>query len=263
MKKDTSDIWDKSSIRKQVEDFYSKIHIDVNIDNYFVATVDKNYMKGIVCSGNQFFIVYNFYTKRIDHISTNFFKLMGYKNAPETMEDFFNLIHPSDLNLVLNILKATSGHGTLRQQKPFDEHIEITVRHILNGGEIRWFQHEAAIIETDETKAPLRLLVIYTDIHDVKKDNITEGRYVGVYPALEKEFEKIIKNHQSKQRFLTDREGEILNLLVEGNSSKTIADKLYLSKHTIDTYRRRLLAHFNVRNTKELILYVVNNKIIK
>jgi DNA-binding NarL/FixJ family response regulator len=40
---------------------------------------------------------------------------------------------------------------------------------------------------------------------------------------------------------LTDRERTILNVVVEGFSSDEIADRLCLSKDTIDTHRRHIL----------------------
>jgi len=52
---------------------------------------------------------------------------------------------------------------------------------------------------------------------------------------------------------LTKREKDVLSFLLMGKSSKEIAGELYLSSHTVDTYRRRILKKFGVRNTMELI----------
>ena len=52
---------------------------------------------------------------------------------------------------------------------------------------------------------------------------------------------------------LTERETQILERLCHGRSSQEISEDLYLSIHTIDTYRRKLLKRFNVRNTQELM----------
>ena len=53
--------------------------------------------------------------------------------------------------------------------------------------------------------------------------------------------------------FMTPREKEIMGFLCQGMKSQEIADHMYLSIHTIDTYRRKLLKRFKVRNTQELM----------
>jgi DNA-binding NarL/FixJ family response regulator len=52
---------------------------------------------------------------------------------------------------------------------------------------------------------------------------------------------------------LTKRERDVLNLLLMGKSSKIIAGELFLSSHTIDTYRRKILRKFSAKSTAELI----------
>lgn len=46
---------------------------------------------------------------------------------------------------------------------------------------------------------------------------------------------------------LTEREREILGLLADGLAQKTIADRLFLSPHTVDTHLRNLYAKLHVR----------------
>jgi two-component system response regulator LytT len=54
---------------------------------------------------------------------------------------------------------------------------------------------------------------------------------------------------------LTDREIEIIQLLILGNTSKEIAEKLCISKNTVDTHRRNILEKVNVNNTNELTIF--------
>lgn len=48
-------------------------------------------------------------------------------------------------------------------------------------------------------------------------------------------------------------EQRILRLLADGDNSKMIADKLFLSKHTIMTHRKNMLSKFDCSSTAELI----------
>ncbi len=57
--------------------------------------------------------------------------------------------------------------------------------------------------------------------------------------------------HTSKE--LTVREREVLRFLVEGMSSREIADKLYISINTVQYHRKQLLHKTDSRNVAELI----------
>jgi DNA-binding NarL/FixJ family response regulator len=52
---------------------------------------------------------------------------------------------------------------------------------------------------------------------------------------------------------LTDREIEIIQLLIRGKTSKEIAEELFISKNTVDTHRRNILEKTNLNTTAELI----------
>lgn len=71
-----------------------------------------------------------------------------------------------------------------------------------------------------------------------------------------------VKINGKERNNFTKRELEVLEYLVEGLPSKLIADKMHISVHTVDTYRRRLLAKTNTFNTTELINYCKEKEII-
>ncbi len=58
---------------------------------------------------------------------------------------------------------------------------------------------------------------------------------------------------------LSDREKEVLRLVVQGYSSRQIAELLDLSPRTIDHHRANLVRKFGLRNTVELVHHVVRN----
>jgi DNA-binding NarL/FixJ family response regulator len=75
------------------------------------------------------------------------------------------------------------------------------------------------------------------------------------YIAGKQEAEKIIE-------LITDREKEILELLIEGLTSNEISKKLFISKRTVDNHRNRILEKFNMKNTAELISYVLKSGLL-
>jgi DNA-binding NarL/FixJ family response regulator len=52
---------------------------------------------------------------------------------------------------------------------------------------------------------------------------------------------------------ISPREKEVLVLLAEGFNSQEIAGKLFISKNTVDTHRKNLLAKTSAKNVAELI----------
>ena len=51
---------------------------------------------------------------------------------------------------------------------------------------------------------------------------------------------------------ITTREKEVLGLLAEGLTSHEIAEKLFISYHTVQSHRKHLLRKFNVKNVSAL-----------
>jgi DNA-binding NarL/FixJ family response regulator len=64
---------------------------------------------------------------------------------------------------------------------------------------------------------------------------------------------------QSPIESLSEREREILQLVIDGHSSAEIADKLFLSSKTVDTYRSRLMKKLGVADLAGLIKFAVMN----
>ncbi len=52
---------------------------------------------------------------------------------------------------------------------------------------------------------------------------------------------------------ISRREKEVLHLIAFEHSTKMIADQLYISKHTVVSHRKNLLAKLNVKNTAGLV----------
>jgi len=61
---------------------------------------------------------------------------------------------------------------------------------------------------------------------------------------------------------ITKREKQILELLAQGKTTATIATELFLSPLTVDTHRKNLLQKFEVKNTAELLMAAVQQKLL-
>ena len=61
---------------------------------------------------------------------------------------------------------------------------------------------------------------------------------------------------------ISERELEILYHVCLGLSNQEIADKLFISKRTVDKHRANLLSKTGCRNTAALVMYAIKNKMI-
>ncbi len=61
---------------------------------------------------------------------------------------------------------------------------------------------------------------------------------------------------------ISDREMEIVKLIAEGLSNKEVADKLFLSTHTVTTHRKNIMSKLGVNNTAGLVLFAVRENLV-
>jgi DNA-binding NarL/FixJ family response regulator len=61
---------------------------------------------------------------------------------------------------------------------------------------------------------------------------------------------------------LTERELEIIALIAEGYTNNEIAEKLFLSAHTINTHRKNIMAKLGVNNTAGIVMYAVKANLV-
>lgn len=85
-----------------------------------------------------------------------------------------------------------------------------------------------------------------------------------ISPFLAEDFADDVINTYRKEKKspfqeLTRREKEILQLVVDGYTSRQMADKLGLSPRTIDHHRSNLLRKFGMNNSVDLVNFAVRN----
>ena len=61
---------------------------------------------------------------------------------------------------------------------------------------------------------------------------------------------------------LSNREIEILRLIAEEFTAQEIADKLFISQHTVNTHRKNLLSKLHVKNVAGLVKYAYENNLL-
>lgn len=88
------------------------------------------------------------------------------------------------------------------------------------------------------------------------------GRFIDPGLAEAMAFDNGKAETDDPHQLLSEREFQILRLLVGGKSVNDIADELSISNKTVSTHKTRLMQKLNVGNNAELVRYGIDNGLI-
>ena len=90
----------------------------------------------------------------------------------------------------------------------------------------------------------------------------TKGRYLSTNLAEQLAFDYMPDQNQLPHELLSNREQEIMLMLVSGKKVKDIAADLRLSISTVFTYRVRIFEKLKIKSNVELTHYAISNKLV-
>jgi DNA-binding NarL/FixJ family response regulator len=121
--------------------------------------------------------------------------------------------------------------------------------------------------------APVIYLTAYSEDQDLKAALDTQPVAYVLKPFLERQILVAVKmglggltdgaGSSDEITKPTPRELEILQLIADGLSSKKIAEKLFISEHTVSTHRKNILKRYRMESTMELVAFAVKHKWIR
>jgi len=100
-------------------------------------------------------------------------------------------------------------------------------------------------------------------------DTMTLGaQFIGERVAIPKKgFVKRMANNEIKDVFenssvLSIRELEVVKYIVEGLESQQVAERMFISKHTVQSHRKNILKKLNLHSAAELVRYALKNGLV-
>jgi DNA-binding NarL/FixJ family response regulator len=73
---------------------------------------------------------------------------------------------------------------------------------------------------------------------------------------------KVYEDRYLLKQKLTNREKQILSLIVQYKNNKTIAQELFISDQTVSAHRKRIMKKFGVNNTVNLIKFTIDHQLV-
>ena len=213
-----------------------------------------------------FFCLTNTQNLSFEYISKNMFACLGL-NAIEMQEKgmryFWSRIHPDDLESWLSALNMLMDFTINEIPEEDRKQMSYTWNYRFKNskGEYVNIIQNTTPLDFDKEYKPIIGLAHYTVLDpNVKMDVCASAKYLN----NNNEYETKYFNNFS-QKLLTDgisnRERDIIRLLILNKTSKDIADKLFISPNTVDTHRRNILKKLKISSTGELVALLKMNKI--
>lgn len=222
----------------------------------------ETFQNAILSPGPSFNYVFDCISNKYVFVSANFNWLLGYQQDTlinQGLQFMHSIIHPDDLSKVLIACKE-GWKFVEKQQLELRSQLTIgicfRVRH--DEGKYVPILYQTKALGLDCFGNVLSVLGVCSNMSYWDKTNGIRLSVDGPRLHFSKSFNNANYQYASKVTF-SKREFEILNLLANGLSSKLIADKLFISVHTVNSHRKNMLDKIGGSNTAALISYGIKH----
>lgn len=199
----------------------------------------------------RYYFIFNAYTNEIEYFSNSFYEITGHPLATNMME-ILSYIHPDDTEYCMACEKKII---LFLNQLYFEDNFSFSSKYSFRiktaAGKYIPIMQRHQPLEVNSMGFASKSLVF----HELLPENfVREEDDFLIYDRV-KNRPVISKNIYN----LTKREWEIVDLIVEGASTKEISTIMNVSEHTIRTHRKNILHKTNSSNFLELTKKMILN----
>jgi DNA-binding CsgD family transcriptional regulator len=251
-------------IEKLNEEYFQVFESQIfNTDDLDYSRLDEHiaFLTRLDVIENSSISVFDLYRKEHVYISGKFATMLGYNQEEIKMKgnDYFDRkIHPDDFYFLMKngieLLKLAFS-VPVAERRDYKLISDYRVMNAKNCYTRVIEQHQTLELDKAGNIWLALSLLDYSPDQDIASGiksriyNYKKGEFIPM-PGAE--------IHDETDMKLSRREREILKLVQEGMPSKEIAEKLYISIHTVNTHRQRILEKLEVSNSHEAIQYATS-----
>jgi DNA-binding CsgD family transcriptional regulator len=257
------------------------LEIEKTLDRYYAIrdlndkrsyTINNPQMEFIMDNISSFLGVIDFHNNNYLYVSDSCKSMLGVEPSElyekeKGMQKAVELFRPDHaiqfstiiLPAFLELCKENIADNGVKKMK-----MTYTNKLMTANGSYRWFFHQITMLDTDENGMPLIAVKLINDIDDLKTDEninlvVSKKNKDGVYDII---LEKTIQAASENNITITTREREIIQLTSQGLSSKSIAEELFISAHTVNTHKKNMLRKLNLTSSNQLVRYAMANGVL-
>lgn len=246
-----------NSVYNEIFNTYPKVEIKEHIKK--LIELDYYYPYNTT-----FFCITNTVHQNFEYISKNFTACTGL--SKEKMEEggmdyFWSLFHPKDIKLWLTCLQSLMAFTMTELDDEKRKRMSYTWNYRIKNSKDDYITiiQNTTPLQFDKDHKPIIGLAHYTVLDcDLNMDICACAKYLNDNNEYETLFYKNMSNTNLLD-VISNRERDIIRLLISRKTSQEIANNLNISKHTVDTHRRNILKKLNLTSTFELVSYFKNN----
>ena len=245
---------------KSLKEYWEGQDYDESLENYLDQLCTQTEISQLYSVGQQYIYLLNTVNSTLPYLSSSISQVLGYNAEEITHIDFlYDIIHVEDHDLVVRATeKGFDFCFKYQYTKPFEYTWNMDYRVRKADGNYIRINRQTTIFKRDRKGNVVLTLGVCTDITHIKKSGnmafYLDGPDKTIINFPDKELLKI-KND------LTSREIDVLQLIIEGKSSKEIAIRLCISKATVDTHRRNMKKKLGAGSTADLVMYGIDHGI--
>lgn len=218
---------------------------------------------GIFHVGDFYYYIFDIARLRFSFMSPEIKKVLGYDAEDMDVVFFISKIHPDDQPVFLNHENTVVDFFKklpLEKIPLYKVSYDYRVQHKA-GNYVRILQ-QVVTLQYDDDKNVQVTLSVHTNITHFKSNNTSTLSFIGLNDEPSYYNVEVTQLYKPSKQAFTKREKEIISLLLKGLATKDIAERLFISKYTVDTHRKNILSKTDTKSTHEFLIKVINEGLV-
>lgn len=206
--------------------------------------------------GSYYYYIFNVGNVEMEFVSDDIQSVLGWSPEHFSAANAIANLHPEDKSrFVMYEQEVTSFFSTLTPDQVLKYKVSYDYRLRCADGSYKWILQQVSTIQTNQDGAVIRVLAVHTDISHLKtEDKGVDLSFIGLdgEPSYYNALTPAGKRNLSSTSLFTNREKEILQLVLLGRTTQQVAFALHLSPHTVSVHRKNILRKSNCKSFVEL-----------
>ncbi|WP_294285063.1 helix-turn-helix transcriptional regulator [uncultured Chryseobacterium sp.] len=224
----------------------------------------EDFIGGMFAPGKFYYYTIDFYDSTLSGVHKDILNIHGLKNTPTHLKEIIDLIHPADLEFVIEAERMSiEKMYEIGWEHQTELKSSYCFRMITGKGNYEMFHHQAIHTHRDNDGRLVQAINIHSNVQHLIGENpytvLVSG--FGSRDDFHQMFYEKMKKHKTDFS-LTKREIQVLTFLAEGWSAKEIADKVNLSYHTVTTHRKNIFNKMDCNKVCELVKKAIEEGLI-
>jgi len=245
---------------------YGKHNYHITDLNYREKIINHPIVQGLFTIGNYAVMVGNMKTWQTEYLSGDWIGITEYSESEikkRGAEFLMNFVVEDAQAFNMEVVKLSIRY---LQQRPVSERNKIFLVYFYQAqtksGRRITIQHQSVPILFDDKMIPYIFTNIFTDVTHLGLTNIPQSTLInrsnGEVFHIQPDNIDLVSQHD----LFSNREKQLIQLLIKGYTSKRIANELGISYETARTHRRNILKKANLKNTTQLVGYALTHGLI-